>query len=388
MARQQSHRDLVRRMRQWLVSGVKRIVEVIVNYTRGIREPEHQRSRRPWKRDTGTWLPINPRQDSSWLQDALAIGAVLAFQWDARSGTSQRSANAADILGFGPHQALTAERFLARIDPEDRKLLKARMRDVRPNSPAYCISFRFARPDGRHIWLEETARGEFDATGRLVRLRGLTRDISLRRRLEEHQAMLLTEFDHRVKNVLSRVAAVVSATRGQVGSVEEYAKALEGRIASLVNAHELIGQNHTVSLSELVRRQLAPYAVAGNSALTGPDLALSSEAAEAIALVMHELVTNAAKYGALSVVGGQVMVKWEQGLGGALSINWREVGGPTITDQNDSGHGLSLIRDLIPHELAGKVDFQYATRGVECTITIPAEHLRTVDLGPRGSGSR
>jgi two-component sensor histidine kinase len=83
-----------------------------------------------------------------------------------------------------------------------------------------------------------------------------------------------------------------------------------------------------------------------------------------------------------------VMVKWEQGLGGALSINWREVGGPTINDQNDSGHGLSLIRDLIPHELAGKVHFEYATRGVECTITIPAEHLRTVDLGPRGSGSR
>ena len=375
-------------MRQWLVSGIKRIVEVIVNYIRGIRGPERQRSRRPWKRDTGTWLPINPTQDSSWLQDALATGAVLAFQWDARSGTSQRSANAADILGFGPNQVLTAERFLAQIDSEDRESLKACLRDVRPSSPAYSISFRFARPDGRHIWLEETARGEFDATGRLLRLRGLTRDISLRRRLEEHQAALLTEFDHRVKNVLSRVAAVVAATRGQVGSVEEYAEALEERIASLVNAHELMGQSRAVSLSELVCRQLAPYAVAGNSALIGPDLALSSEAAEAIALVMHELVTNAAKYGALSVTGGQVMVQWEQGLDGALGINWREVGGPTITDRPDSGHGLSLIRDLIPHELAGKVAFKYTTNGVECTITIPAAHLRGIDLGPRGSGSR
>src|SRR5262249_15653585 len=149
-----------------------------------------------------------------------------AFQWDARSGMSQRSANAAEILGFDSDQVLTAERFLAQIDPEDRKLLKASMRDVGPDNPAYCISFRFARPDGRHIWLEETARGDFDATGHLLRLRGLTRDISLRRRLDEHQAMLLTEFDHRVKNVLLRVAAVVSATRGQVSSVDEYANAL------------------------------------------------------------------------------------------------------------------------------------------------------------------
>lgn len=163
--------------------------------------------------------------------------------------------------------------------------------------------------------------------------------------------MLLTEFDHQVKNVLSRVAAVVSATRGQVRSVDEYANALEGRISSLANAHELMGQGRAVSLSELVRRQLAPYAVAGNPALTGPDLTLSSEAAEAIALVLHELVTNAANYGALSVTGGQVMVKWEQRPGGALSINWRQVGGPTITDQPDTGYDLSLIRDLVPHEL-------------------------------------
>jgi two-component sensor histidine kinase len=194
--------------------------------------------------------------------------------------------------------------------------------------------------------------------------------------------------DMAVLEATTRVAAVVAATRGQVGSVEEYAEALEERIASLVNAHELMGQSRAVSLSELVCRQLAPYAVAGNSALIGPDLALSSEAAEAIALVMHELVTNAAKYGALSVTGGQVMVQWEQGLDGALGINWREVGGPTITDRPDSGHGLSLIRDLIPHELAGKVAFKYATNGVECTITIPAAHLRGIDLGPRGSGSR
>jgi len=72
--------------------------------------------------DSGTWLPITSRQDSTWLQDALAIGTVLALQWGARSGMSQRSANAAEILGFGSDQVLTAERFLAQVDPEDRKL--------------------------------------------------------------------------------------------------------------------------------------------------------------------------------------------------------------------------------------------------------------------------
>jgi PAS domain S-box-containing protein len=346
-----------------------------MNHCRGVQEPEQERSH-SWKHDTGGRLPVTPRQDNDWLQDALLAGSVLAFQWDARTRTSQRSANAAEILGFGPGEAVTAERFLARIHPDDRRLLNACMRGIRPENPTYTISFRFVRPDGRYIWLEETSRAEFDAVGRLLKVRGLTRDISLRRRLDEHQAMLLTEFDHRMKNLLSRMGAVVSATREQTTTVGEYANALEKRIASLVDAHVLMGQRGGVSLFELIRRHLAPFAAADNSTLSGPTVALSLEAGEAMAMILHELVTNAAKYGALSVTGGHVMVRWRQGSDGILRIHWREVDGPTINDQPKPSYGVSLVRDLIPHELSGTVEFRFAPSGVSCTIAIPAEHVR------------
>src|SRR5262245_15232444 len=189
-----------------------------MNHCRGVQEPEKERCN-SWKREMGSRLPVAPRQDNDWLQDALLAGSVLAFQWDARTRTSQRSANAAEILGFGPGETVTAERFLAQIYPDDRRLLNACMRGIGPENPTYTISFRFVRPDGRLIWLEETSRAEFDGIGRLLTMRGLTRDISLRRRLDEHQAMLLTEFDHRMKNLLSRMGAVVSATREQTTTV-------------------------------------------------------------------------------------------------------------------------------------------------------------------------
>ena len=316
------------------------------------------------------------RQDIPWLEGALAADTVLAFQWDARTRVSQRSANAAAILGFGSDVAVTAERFRAQVHPADRKLLDARLQGVRPDNPAYTISFRFERPDGRQIWLEETSRAEFDATGSLLRLKGLTRDISLRRRLDEHQAMLLTELDHRVKNLLSRVAAVASATRRQSASVDEYATALDGRIASLLNAHVLMRQTAGVNLSTLAHRQLAPYAAPGNITLTGPDVTLSPEATEALAMTMHELVTNAVKYGALSATGGQVTIQWRRDLDGTLCVNWREIGGPAIDGQPKPDYGMCLIRDLIPHELAGRVELQFSPSGVDCTISIPTEQVR------------
>jgi PAS domain S-box-containing protein len=142
------------------------------------------------------------------LQEALTVGAVMAFEWDPRSGLSQRSENAAQILGFGPQQPFTAAQFLARIHPDDRACFKALVHKVSVDSPCYSVTFRFIRPDGREVWLEETSKAEFDTAGRVVRLKGLTRDITRRKQAEERQDLLIAELDHRVKNVLARVAVV------------------------------------------------------------------------------------------------------------------------------------------------------------------------------------
>ena len=142
------------------------------------------------------------------LADAMAAGQVMAFEWDAVTGQSQRCENTVHILGLEQSGTASSSRndFLRHVHPDDRVSLKTRIRELQPDNPSYVLSFRFVRPDGREVWLEETARAEFDATGRLLRIKGLTRDISERKALEEDKNLLIAELDHRVKNVLATVS--------------------------------------------------------------------------------------------------------------------------------------------------------------------------------------
>jgi PAS domain S-box-containing protein len=315
------------------------------------------------------------------LQEALTAGAVTAFVWDVRKSSSQRSANSAQILGFEPQQTFTADNFLSRIHVDDRRRFKALVYGVCPERPTYTVTFRFKRPDGREVWLEELAKAEFDDVGCLVKLKGLTFDVTERKRFEEHQNLLIAELDHRVKNLLARVAVVIMYTRQGSGSVDAYIEALDRRIQSMADAHSLLSRNrwHGVDLTELVRHQLAPYATDANTMISGANVMLAVAETQALAMVLHELVTNAAKYGALSTPLGRVEVNWNRGPSenaASLSLVWREINGPAITASLECGYGVSLIRDLIPHELGGSVDLEFASDGVCCRIEIPLEAAR------------
>jgi PAS domain S-box-containing protein len=310
------------------------------------------------------------------LQEALTAGAVTAFECDPRSGLSRRSQNAAQILGFDPKQPFTGAQFLAQVHPDDRARFEAIIDGVRIDSPCYSVTFRFIRPDGRQVWLEETSRAQFDTTGRVVRLKGLTRDITRRKHSEKRQDLLIAELDHRVKNVLARVGAVVMHTRCRSETMDEFVKALHGRIQSMAAAHSLLSRSRwsDVGLSDLIRQQLAPYTTDANTAISGPDVMLTSAETQAVAMVIHELVTNAAKHGALSCPDGSVSVSWDRGgtdAAAILTITWRELGGPPIGALVRSGYGSSLIRNLIPHELGGTVDLAFPSDGACCKIEIP-----------------
>ncbi len=310
------------------------------------------------------------------LQEALAAGAVTAFEWVPGSRLSQRSENATQILGLERNRIFTADQFLARVHPDDLARLKMLIDGVRADNPSYSVTFRFIRPDGREVWLEETAKAEFDASGRFERLKGLTRDITRRKQAEEHQDMLIAELDHRVKNVLARVAVVAKHTRQTNTTMDEFVRALDGRIRSMAAAHALLSQSRWcgVGLTGLVRRQLAPYTTGANTTISGPDVILTSAQTQAVAMVIHELVTNAAKYGALSRPEGSVSVSWEctgAEVTAMLTITWRELGGPPIAAPVRCGYGSRLIRDLIPFELGGTVDLSFQTEGACCEICIP-----------------
>ena len=220
-------------------------------------------------------------------------------------------------------------------------------------------------------------------SGKIVGASKIARDITDQKRTEERQKVLMAELDHRVKNVLARVDVVAMSTRQNSNSVDEFVRSLRGRIQSMAVAHKLLSQSGWlgVGLTSLVHTQLAPYATDGNITISGTDLTLTAEETQAVAMVVHELVTNAAKYGALSVPEGQVSVSWDRKLNGdatpILMLEWRELRGPPVATELQSGYGTGLIRDLLPHELGGKVDLVFNSGGVICRIEIPVENTGT-----------
>jgi PAS domain S-box-containing protein len=335
------------------------------------------------------------RDSETRLRQALTAGRVIAFEWDPRAGLSQRSDNAVEILGRDPTQAGDELRntFLARVHPEDRAGFKAHVYGVSPGKPAYSAIFRFLHPDGHVVWLEETAEGEFDAGGRFVRLKGVTRDVSERKRAEERQSLLVAELDHRVKNVLACVSAVAQRGRDGSPSIVEFLRELDGRILSMANAHALLSRGRWlgVHLADLVRRELAPWVGEGNAIVEGPDIVLTADATQSLAMVLHELATNAAKYGALSTPSGHVCVRWDRQVNGntsaGLIVEWRELDGPPIAAPSRPGYGTSVIEDLIPYELGGAVDLSFAVDGVRCRIAIPARWVTAERPGIQPSAS-
>jgi two-component sensor histidine kinase len=191
--------------------------------------------------------------------------------------------------------------------------------------------------------------------------------------------VLITALEHRVRDLLSRVAVVAKDTCKSGASFDEYIQALDRRIQSMADAHTLLSQSHWegAGLADLIRRQLAPNGTDANTTVSGPNVMLTVAATQALAMVLHELATNAAKYGALSTPHGRVEVSWSSGQDAtSFLMVWREIGAPPVATSPKCKYGVSIIRDLIPRELRGSVDLAFTPDGVCCQIEIPVEATR------------
>jgi two-component sensor histidine kinase len=210
--------------------------------------------------------------------------------------------------------------------------------------------------------------------------------------VEEQQRRLVAELDHRVKNVLATVQAIAAQTLQASSSMEHFVAALDGRIRSMGSTHELLSHRRWlgIPLAELVGRELAPYATGSNTEIGGPEVMLSAEAGQTMAKVLHELVTNAAKHGALSAPSGQVSIRWRLGLNGSASdrlvLTWRETGGPLVVPPSKSSYGMHVVRELIPYELGGTVDHVLAPEGARCQMEISLAQLSGGSSQDNGSG--
>lgn len=214
-------------------------------------------------------------------------------------------------------------------------------------------------------------------------------DVSLRKFHEEQQALLLKEMDHRVNNLFAIVGGMVTLSARSATTPKELAATVQGRLAALASAHRLIRPERSgtqatkleTTLGELVRMVLSPYAglaETGDSARTeieGPEIAVGAEAATNIALFVHELATNAAKYGALSVPGGRVHISWTVAQG-RFALSWREIGGPTITaPPQRQGFGSELARRSVSGRLAGDLVFHWNPDGLVVLLSAETERL-------------
>lgn len=227
------------------------------------------------------------------------------------------------------------------------------------------------RKHGSRIDVSLTISPIKNSQGKIVGASKIARDISERRKGEAQLALLAREAEHRTKNVLATVQAAVRLTRANTG--DEFRTAIEGRIQALANVHGLFIESRWTGadLRNLIIQQLSPYSQATNSGgkIDGPNVMLEPGAAQTMAVAIHELATNAAKYGALSNPKGRVDVEWSHA-GGRLIIRWSEMGGPAVQPPRHQGFGMRVIENMIKGHINGDVRFDWRSSGLFCEMAL------------------
>jgi two-component sensor histidine kinase len=210
-----------------------------------------------------------------------------------------------------------------------------------------------------------------DERGTIIGASKIARDITQRKQTERHVAVLAREAEHRTRNILANVSATVDLS--QADTPEGLKAAIRGRIQALANVHALFVDSRWMGaeLNQLVTRELAPYQTENKRVLIeGPQVMLNPNVAQALAVTTHELATNAAKYGALSVPGGIVQVTWSQTPDIDLAIRWSERAGPAISPPARKGFGSRVMGTMI-REAGGTIAFDWDREGLRCTVTVP-----------------
>ena len=304
---------------------------------------------------------------------ALAAGQMGSWDWDAVSGEfswdeGQYRIFGVDAGGF----RLSPDNVRALIHPEDWDRLRAALASVREDGQAFQTEFRVHRPNGELRWCIRAAAASIDSAGRVVGLSGVTVDITDRKSAEERQTLLVREVDHRARNALAVVQSIIRLTRAE--SKEAYIAAVEGRITALSRAHVLLSQSRWqgANLSRILDEELAPYRRSDVEKIVtlGPEVFLEPATAQILALALHELATNAAKYGALSSSFGRVRLSWELGPD-SLLLQWVENGGPPVRPPSSEGYGTRVIGASVERQLDGRATFDWSPEGLRFSMSIP-----------------
>ena len=319
------------------------------------------------------WL----RESKDRLQTALNVAQLGSYRYDPRHRVFSGDTRSQEIFDFPKNEA-TIEEILKLVHPDDVEMVQANLEaSLDPVDPRLSATeFRLRRGDGEVRWVETLGRAYFEGDGRerrAVSYVGTLADITERKEREEKEHLLMREINHRAKNMLSVVDAIAhqTATRNPEDFVERFSE----RIQALSANQDLLVRNewNGVEIEDLVCAQLKLFAdlIGSRIAVQGPRLRLKAASAQAIGLALHELATNAGKYGALSTDTGRVDVRWGTS-GDIFTISWTEREGPLVSAPKRRGFGTIVMEAMAERSVDGTVDLDYVPSGVTWRLACSA----------------
>jgi PAS domain S-box-containing protein len=315
------------------------------------------------------------------LQLALNAAQLGWWQYDPLNGVALWSDRRSKEIYDVAEDKTDIEEFTKRVHPDDVERVWAAMKAaLDPIDPKpYAIEYRVRRGDGRVRYVEAHGLAYFEGATherRAVSMVGTAQDITERKEREERERLLMHEINHRAKNMLSVVDAIAHQTTTR--APEDFIERFSARVQALSANQDLLIRNewHGVEVEDLVRAQLEPFAdlIGSRIVVCGPKLRLNAASAQAVGLALHELTTNAGKYGALSKDTGGVEIGWGTA-GETFTMSWMERDGPPVSPSPRRGFGTVVMKEMAERSVDGRVELDHAPSGVAWSLTCPAVNV-------------
>jgi PAS domain S-box-containing protein len=334
------------------------------------------------------WPLVTPQERERRFRELLEALPAAVYTTDAQGRITYYNDAAAAMWGHRPPLGTSEwcgswKLFWADGTPlpHDQCPMAIALKEDRPVRGMEAIA---ERPDGSRVSFIPYPTPLHDDAGRLVGAVNMLVDISERKRAEEQQALLVRELHHRVRNTLATVQAIMGSTARSSDTIEEFKDALIGRIGALAKTHRLLTDEvGDVSFGDILHNELDAFDDGSDNriTLTGPDVPLSAQLAVSLGMAMHELTTNAAKYGALSVYGGKIDVTWSMTIEATrrtLNFDWIESGGPAVSPPKRQGFGSRLLQVVLPGQIQAAATIDYRREGVRmrCVVPMPLDEQR------------
>ncbi|WP_207460308.1 PAS domain S-box protein [Azospirillum sp. SYSU D00513] len=305
-------------------------------------------------------------------QEAAGVGS---WEWDVEADTVHWSPATYALYGCDPESWTPSfQGVLLLLHPDDRAGTTDQILGLLDHPRPLDLEFRVVRPDGSVRWVLSRCRPEEKRNGRTTVVRGADMDVTARRAAEERERLLMREVDHRAKNAMAVVQSLVRLTRAD--TKEEFVAAIEGRVTAMARAHSLLARDKWAGsdLAALIEQELDAFA-RDQVQLSGPPATFAADAVLPVGLALHELATNAAKYGSLSAKAGLLTVEWRVAAEtGDLVLSWRETGGPSVAAPMRRGFGSTLVRASIEDQLGGRLVLDWRAEGLALEMRIPDKH--------------